>query len=253
MFFQAFASVPVPPDAVPANGTDRHLVIYQPSTDTMWEMWEAYNTTGNWTCSWGGKISNMSRSDGIVPIVGGEKWGATATSLPLLGGLMTVEELTNLYIPHVLAFAIPYSQPTPNWSWPALRTDGRGTIDPVFPLEGQRFRLPASLNITALGLTPVMQAIVTAARDYGLVIRDTAGAVVIYAEQPRSGEPNPYFGTTGIWENKGIPSLINSFPWAQLQALDDNYRNPGTCPSPGGWINCTAFVSIISLMGIVGH
>ena len=34
-----FASVPVPRDARPAPGSDRHLVVWQPATDTMWEFW----------------------------------------------------------------------------------------------------------------------------------------------------------------------------------------------------------------------
>src|SRR6202043_87450 len=32
-------SVPMPPGATVAPGTDEHLVIYQPSSDQMWEFW----------------------------------------------------------------------------------------------------------------------------------------------------------------------------------------------------------------------
>ena len=35
----AWLAVPLPVDARPAGGTDGHLVVYQPSTDTMWEFW----------------------------------------------------------------------------------------------------------------------------------------------------------------------------------------------------------------------
>jgi hypothetical protein len=31
-----FQAVPIPPGAVAANGTDMHMAIWQPSTDTMW-------------------------------------------------------------------------------------------------------------------------------------------------------------------------------------------------------------------------
>src|SRR6201999_536909 len=34
---QAWAAVPLPAGARPAWGSDAHLVVYQPSTDTMWE------------------------------------------------------------------------------------------------------------------------------------------------------------------------------------------------------------------------
>ncbi len=36
----AMAAVPVPADAQPAAGTDEEMTIYQPSTDTLWEMWK---------------------------------------------------------------------------------------------------------------------------------------------------------------------------------------------------------------------
>ena len=35
----AMAAVPVPANAQPAAGTDEEMTIYQPSTDTLWEMW----------------------------------------------------------------------------------------------------------------------------------------------------------------------------------------------------------------------
>ena len=36
-----FEDVPIPPDAIPAYGTDAALTIYQPSTDTYWDFWRA--------------------------------------------------------------------------------------------------------------------------------------------------------------------------------------------------------------------
>lgn len=35
----AIAAVPVPSNAVPASGRDQHMVISQPSSDSMWEFW----------------------------------------------------------------------------------------------------------------------------------------------------------------------------------------------------------------------
>ncbi len=36
---RAIDAVPIPRRAQPAAGTDKHMVIWQPSTDTMWEFW----------------------------------------------------------------------------------------------------------------------------------------------------------------------------------------------------------------------
>src|SRR4051795_1400646 len=35
------SATPIPLTARPASGTDHHLVIWQPATDTMWELWIA--------------------------------------------------------------------------------------------------------------------------------------------------------------------------------------------------------------------
>ena len=35
----AMSAVPLPADALPAAGTDEEMTVYQPSTDTLWEMW----------------------------------------------------------------------------------------------------------------------------------------------------------------------------------------------------------------------
>jgi hypothetical protein len=36
----AMSAVPLPADALPAAGTDEEMTVYQPSSDTLWEMWE---------------------------------------------------------------------------------------------------------------------------------------------------------------------------------------------------------------------
>ena len=61
-------AVPVPADAQPANGTDRSMVIWQPSTDTAWELWMAQRVDdGSWSACWGGQIQNVSTAQGVFP------------------------------------------------------------------------------------------------------------------------------------------------------------------------------------------
>ena len=38
--FRWSTPVPVPPRARPSGGDDLHVVIWQPSSDTMWEFWD---------------------------------------------------------------------------------------------------------------------------------------------------------------------------------------------------------------------
>ena len=52
----AWDAVPLPPDAKPAAGTDGHLVVWQPSTDRLWEFWRLEQTPTGWQAAWGGAI-----------------------------------------------------------------------------------------------------------------------------------------------------------------------------------------------------
>src|SRR5687768_5419921 len=62
---EAFAQVPIPAGAVPAVGTDGHMIVHQPSTDTMWEFWRAEKQANGWHASWGGKMNNVSTNPGF--------------------------------------------------------------------------------------------------------------------------------------------------------------------------------------------
>src|SRR4051794_4069081 len=53
------AGVPIPARAHPAKGTDGQMVIYQPSTDTIWEFWRAVRRRDGWHASWGGAIRRV--------------------------------------------------------------------------------------------------------------------------------------------------------------------------------------------------
>ncbi len=56
----AWSAVPLPPDARPASGTDGHLVVWQPSTDRLWEFWRLAHGAEGWHASWGGAMQDVS-------------------------------------------------------------------------------------------------------------------------------------------------------------------------------------------------
>ena len=82
----AFQRVPLPADAHPAAGSDAHLTLIQPSTDSMSEFWKLRRDGDAWHASWGGAIHDVSASPGYYTSNSwpGAKpyWGASATSLP---------------------------------------------------------------------------------------------------------------------------------------------------------------------------
>ena len=246
----AMAAVPVPANAQPAAGTDEEMTIYQPSSDTLWEMWlmsqallpppsisatigtggslsagtydygvtaltptgetklspvHAYTvpaggkvtlkwagpvgatgyriyrgadpshlqfvatvahvttqrsdpgcvwtddgsgtpssvspptantatTPGQWHASWGGRIQHVSLDPGYYRDIpdgsGGYSeqagWGATASSLPVVGGLITLADLAAGQINHAVSIMVPQTAKSV-FTFPAQRTDGVST------------------------------------------------------------------------------------------------------------------------------
>src|SRR6202035_1060669 len=124
----ALSAVPLPPEALPASGSDGQLVVWQPSTGTMWEFWRLHQTLSGWAAKWGGVMSNVTTSPGMYTPAAypGARtyWGATASGLPLLGGLITIQDLQQGRIDHALALGIPETK-YKVWSWPATHTDGQ--------------------------------------------------------------------------------------------------------------------------------
>jgi hypothetical protein len=208
--------VPIPAGAQPAAGTDQHMVVWQPATDTMWEFWRASRQVDGWHASWGGRMDRVSASPGYFTTPA--DWGATATSLPLLGGLIRPDELAAGHIDHALAIAIPQSRAS--WSsWPAQRTDGTVNDENAIP-EGARFRLDPTLDLSAMPMTPLVRMLAQAAQRYGIVVRDRAGDVTFYAEDPVSLGGNPYTGPAGYFGSGPLAQqLAQQFPWQRLQAL----------------------------------
>jgi hypothetical protein len=247
------AGVPVPSDAhgsgetnTPDTDTDQEITIYQPSSNQEWEFWhfQKNSSDGNWEACVGGVITNVSGSAGIFP----SGTGSTASGLPLLGGLVRIDEMQAGQIDHVMNLSLEYNLisgvpanipgATHPYSWPANRNDGGSTNTLAIP-EGQRFILDPSLDLSTLGLTPYGMAIAVAAQKYGFVVDDSASDVNIrvgdpttYTNIPSPNLPSPYShgpgvggsGTTGLFA--GSSSVMKNFPWEDLEALPYNYGEP---------------------------
>jgi hypothetical protein len=202
--------VPIPPDAREAAGNDRHLTVYQPSTDTLWEFWLARREADGWHARWGGKMTGVSRNPGYFP----NPLGATATSLPLLGGLMTIKELQAGRVDHALALGIPNTA-AGEVRWPAQRGDGRTSGPGAIP-QGTHFRIDPNLDLSRLNLSPLGLTVARAAQRYGIVVRDTAGCVVFYAEDPIATPGRPY---DAIFRGQYPHQALGGFPWEHLQVV----------------------------------
>ncbi len=208
----AWQSVPIPGDAQAAGGSDSHLVVWQPDTDTMWEFWRLSGSGSSWSAGWGGRMQNVSASSGIYP----DKMGGTATSVPLVAGLLTLDELERGEINHALALAVP-SPRKGHCVAPIHREDGTSSHPNALP-EGAHLRLPASLDVEALNVPEATKVIARAAQRYGMILRDKSGSVSLYGEDPRpSGRYDVYESFFGGLQPDEI---LEQFPWDQLQVLE---------------------------------
>lgn len=207
---RAFTGVPIPPDARPAGGTDRHMIIHQPSTDTMWELWSVQGSGDTWSAGWGGRLDGVSTHSGVLT----PPQSATATGLALAGGLVTLQDIARGRIDHAIALAVP--EPRRNcYSLPAVKTDGYSdSADAI--LLGSRFRLDPNLDIDALNLPPFTRMLAVAAQTYGVVVRDTSGAVTVYGEDPTPTGTSPY---PALFGGASPGDLMARFPWDRLQLL----------------------------------
>lgn len=258
-FSQAFLNsiaggVPVPADAHAAAGSDEDIQIYQPSTNHYWEFWRFQNnSSGYWDACWGGEITHVSKSDGIFP----SELGATATSLPLLGSIVRIQELQSGQIDHAIGLVIgddatadlssnvvPANTPHPNQtapgvSWPATHGDG-GSSDPNAIPEGTRFRFPASLDLSHYDLTPIAREIAVAAQKYGFIVNDSSPSPTLTmrlgdpSTYTAAGLPDPYTsgpgvdgqGAEGLLDGGTQNAIMKNFPWNELQALPYDYGEP---------------------------
>jgi hypothetical protein len=217
----AWEAVPLPPTAQPAAGTDKHLVVWQPSTDRLWEFWKLTHDSAGWHAAWGGAMQDTSASSGAYGPASwpGAKaqWGASASSLSIAGGLITLEDLALGEINHALAISVPNVR-AGVYASPAERSDGKSTSVTSLP-EGARLRLNPSLDLASLHLPRLTLMIAEAAQRYGIIVRDRGAEVSLYAQDPTPTGTQPYAGTQGYFGGKYPNELLASFPWDQLQLV----------------------------------
>ncbi|MES2742452.1 MAG: discoidin domain-containing protein [Pseudomonadota bacterium] len=219
-----WAAVPIPGNAAKSDGTDGEMTIYQPSSNTLWEFWQARTVNGQWQACWGGRMQNVSSSSGIWP----QNYGTTATGLPFLGGQITAEELKRGEIRHAIGISLVELEKSSVVSWPANRSDGYNPNNAGNRIpEGLRLRLDPAVDVDALNLHPVARTIAKAAQKYGFVVWDKSGAIALRAQNPKSytalGQADPYvalFGGTQTY------ALLNGFPWDRLQFMPKDYGRP---------------------------
>ncbi len=237
---QAFAelkkqmeSVPFPVGAVPADGEDSEMTIFDPVRDTLWEFAQLKSTPQGWVAAWGGHMCGVKKNIGLFKF----PFGATATGLPFVGGQITAEELDGQSINHAIGIAVVRAKKGER-SWPALRDDGEGCTktaecqktvecrDEDLLMEGQRFRLAPSVDVETI-THPVARTIARAAQQYGFVIWDKSATTSLRVKNPKSytqiGQIDPY---PELFGNSDKDRILERFPWDKIQFLKKDFGQP---------------------------
>ena len=225
-----FASVPMPPQATPDPGSDRHLVVWDVPNGILYEYWNMVkNIGGSWSAGAGVKFS----ATGAGYQTGIWQLSARAYGGSLAGGAIRYKEMLNGVIPHALAMSYQY----PRGDYYARGTAPDGTVaiashnDDVRTTsrinsynipEGARLRIKPSVDIAARAATrtgasrQVCVIIGQALKTYGAYMVDHAGGPTLYAENLQ-GKDVSWTGLLDTLDSR--PFLASDFEVLSLPSL----------------------------------
>ena len=180
------------------QGSDSHALIVNKDTCTLYELFDAAWNDGSPTAG-SGAIFSLT-SDALRP----DTWtSADAAGLPILPGLVRVDEIQAGAIRHAIRFTAALTDCA--HLWPA-RHDA-GTCNPLYPPMGARFRLKASFSLRGFGRAA--RIVLIAMKRYGLILADNGS--------------NWYFQGTedSRWTNQ-ILDQLKTVPASAFEAVDES-------------------------------
>jgi hypothetical protein len=169
---------------------DRHAIIVERKTCRLYELYALRESGGRWAAGSGAVWSlrgNRLRRDGFT--------SADAAGLPILPGLLRLEEVRRGEIDHAIRFTTSVTRNA--HIWPARHHAG-STDDTSAPPMGARFRLKASFRPS--GMSSAARSVVSAMQQYGLVLADNGSDWFF------QGEQNPRWPAHLVDELKSIPA-----------------------------------------------
>ena len=196
---------------------DRHAIMVDPTTCTLYELYDAHYSAGGSTAG-SGAIWNL-RSNALRP----DGWtSADAAGLPIMPGLLRYDEVLSGQITHAIRMTAQTTDTS--YLWPA-RHEAGSRSDPTLPPMGARFRLKANFNMS--GYSAQAQVVLRAMQHYGLILADNGS--------------NWYFGGTAdpAWPQSLVDELKN-IPASAFDAVDEsslmvsaNSGQAGVLDAPG--------------------
>jgi hypothetical protein len=191
---------------IDGSGTDKVVVIFQPSTGQMWEMWKVKGAEGAYTFQAGGYVSEYGKWNGIFTLEpdGKTVWGASASGLAIAGGVITLSDMVRVLnggtIGHAISVSLPVLGGESEIVAPATKGQpaihkipekhgGEAGTNPAWPNKdqidiGSCFRFPPASRASEYEAIkdPVEIALYEAIREHGAMVKDGGGSAAVYIE-----------------------------------------------------------------------
>ena len=222
------ASTPIEGGKNAPRKTDRHAIMVNRSTCTVYELWAAHYATGGRSTAGSGAMWKLT-SNALRP----SGWtSADAAGLPILPGLLDYAQVeqavrTGKPITHAIRFTADHTSAA--YLWPARHQAGSGGVA-QFPPMGARFRLKGSFSVARFchnsqAYCRAAKAVLTEMKNYGLILADNGS--------------NWFFQGTAYpqWPDD-LVSLLKQIPARDFQAIDESClqvsRNSGQARARAG-------------------
>lgn len=189
--FEPGRRVPLPDGAVPEGSGDaqaHYVTLVDPIRQKAWDIRQGGRTArGDWYAGFGAEV-DLAGTGVSIPWMQAERadlsGGARPSGIPLVAGLIRLDDIKAGQIDHALAFAYPGARP--GWFVPPASTalqvsPERAGRDFGLPM-GARIQLDPDYDIENTRLSPAGKVIARALQEYGAVLVDEAGATVLFAE-----------------------------------------------------------------------
>lgn len=213
---------PFGPDIPVESGSDRHALMLDADTCTLYELYAAEYQPGGSTAG-SGAIWNL-RSSALRPA----GWtSADAAGLPILPGLLRRDEVAAGYVDH--AIRLTAQRTDRSYVWPARHQAG-AAADPNLPPMGARFRLRAGFDVSRF--RPDTQVVLRAMQRHGLILADNGSNWYF------TGTAEDGWDTAMLDELKTVPAGEFEAVDASSLMVDPNSGRvrggvAGTGPAPG--------------------
>jgi hypothetical protein len=191
---------PVPPNAPVeggGRGGDRHVLVAQEATCTLYELYHAHKHKRGWRAG-SGAVFNLA-SNALRP----EGWtSADAAGLPIFPLLVRYPDVASAHINHALRVTVPSTQR--GYIHPATHFASSSTNANLPPM-GLRLRLKASYSLA--GFHGEALVVLEALKRFGLIVADNGSPWFI------TGAPD------SRWNNEDLEELTQ-VPGSEFEAVE---------------------------------